>query len=45
MSGPVEDGTLENLNGLLADYNVTVTNGIVVEGDRDPITHSRLLTC
>lgn len=35
MSGPVEDGTLENLNGLLADYNVTVTNGIVVEGDRD----------
>lgn len=35
MSGPVEDGTLENLNGLLADYNVTVTDGIVVEGDRD----------
>lgn len=35
MSGPVEDGTLENLNRLLADYNVTVTDGIVVEGDRD----------
>ena len=35
MSGPVEDGTLENLNSLLADYNVTVTDGIVVEGDRD----------
>ncbi len=35
MSGPVQDGTLENLNSLLADYNVTVTDGIVVEGDRD----------
>ena len=30
-----QKGAIENLNGLLADYNVTVTNGIVVEGDRE----------
>lgn len=33
MSGPVEDGELTNLNGLLADYEITVNEGIAVEGD------------
>lgn len=35
ISGPVEDGSLDNLNGLLADYGVTTTEGVVIEGDRD----------
>ena len=35
MAGPVEDGTLENLYSLLADYGVTPVDGIVVEGDRE----------
>ena len=35
MAGPVEDATLDNLNSLLADYGVTVNEGIVVEGDRE----------
>lgn len=34
-AGPVEDGMLENLCGLLADYGVEAREGIVVEGDRD----------
>lgn len=34
-AGPVEDGILENLCGLLADYGVEAREGIVVEGDRD----------
>lgn len=34
-SGPQQDGVLTNLTGLLADYGVTVTDGIVVESDRD----------
>ena len=33
--GPTEDGTLENLYSVLAHYSVTVTDGIVVEGNRD----------
>ncbi|MCI8417066.1 MAG: GldG family protein [Lachnospiraceae bacterium] len=34
MAGPTEDDGLENLYGLLADYGVERTEGIVVEGDR-----------
>ena len=34
-AGPVEDGVLENLYALLADYGVETNEGIVVEGDRD----------
>lgn len=33
MSGPVEDGALTNLNSVLEDYNISVTEGIVVEGN------------
>ena len=33
MSGPVEGGELPNLNSILEDYNISVTEGIVVEGD------------
>ena len=35
MAGPVRDVALTNLNSLLADYGVTVTEGLVVEGDRN----------
>lgn len=35
VAGPVRDGILENLYGLLADYGVQAHAGIVVEGDRD----------
>lgn len=35
MSGPVQDGSLTNLNSLLEDYGITVTDGIVVESDRE----------
>ncbi len=35
MSGPVQDGSLDNLNGLLEEYGVSVTDGIVVESDRE----------
>lgn len=35
MAGPTEDGTLENLYGLLEDYGVTANDGVVVETDRD----------
>lgn len=34
MAGPVEEGELPNLTGLLADYGVEAAEGIVVEGDR-----------
>lgn len=34
VAGPLEDGALENLNSLLSDYGVTVTDGIVIEADR-----------
>lgn len=35
MAGPSEDGLLENLYGLLADYGVESEYGIVVEEDRE----------
>lgn len=35
LAGPQEDGTLTNLYSLLKDYNVEVTDGIVVESDRE----------
>ena len=33
-AGPVEDGTLTNLYGIMADYGVIAQDGIVIEGDR-----------
>jgi len=35
IAGPVEDGILENLYALLADYGVEAHEGIVVEGGRE----------
>ena len=35
IAGPVEEGILENLYGLLADYGVEAQEGIVVEEDRE----------
>lgn len=35
IAGPTEDGTLTTLYGLIADYGVTVADGIVVDSDRD----------
>lgn len=35
MSGPVQNGSLSSLNSLLESYGVTVTDGIVVESDRE----------
>ena len=35
LAGPTEDGTLENLYSLLADYGVEAEEGIVVESDRE----------
>lgn len=35
MAGPVQDGSLTNLNSLLAEYDISVTDGIVVEGNRN----------
>lgn len=34
-AGPVQDGILENLYSLLADYGIEASEGIVVEGDRE----------
>ena len=34
-SGPQQDSDLPNLNALLADYGVTVTDGVVVDPNRD----------
>ncbi|MGI5963888.1 MAG: GldG family protein [Lawsonibacter sp.] len=34
LAGPTEEEELTNLSGLLADYGVSVQDGIVVEGDR-----------
>ena len=34
MAGPVEEGTLTNLYGLLEEYGITAAEGIVVEEDR-----------
>lgn len=38
MAGPTEEGTLENLYGLLANYGVETCEGIVVEGNREGYT-------
>lgn len=35
MAGPVEGTTLTNLNSLLEDYDISVVEGIAVEGDRN----------
>ncbi len=35
LAGPTEDGTLENLYDVMADYGVEPQEGIVVEGDRE----------
>ena len=35
LAGPVADGELTNLYGILSDYGVTVAQGIVSEGDRE----------
>lgn len=35
LAGPVKEGNLENLYSLLTDYDVAVTDGIVVESDRE----------
>lgn len=34
-AGTTEDGTLENLYGLLNEYGISVADGIVIEDDRD----------
>ena len=34
-AGPVKEGNLDNLHGLLEEYGVTAQDGIVVEGDRE----------
>ena len=38
IAGPTEDGVLENLYSLLAEYGVETYDGIVVEGDREHYT-------
>ena len=38
IAGPTEDGSLETLYGLLANYGVETCEGIVVEGDREHYT-------
>lgn len=35
MSGPVKEGTLDNLNSLLGNYGLAVCDGIVVDSDRE----------
>ncbi len=35
LSGPQKDATLTNLDSLLADYDVTVNDGVVVDTDRE----------
>ncbi|WP_295587260.1 GldG family protein [uncultured Oscillibacter sp.] len=35
MAGPAEGASLDNLYSLLADYGVTASEGIVIEGDRE----------
>lgn len=35
LAGPVADGELTNLYGILSDYGVTAVQGIVSEGDRE----------
>lgn len=41
MAGPVEDSSLENLYDILADYNITANEGIVIEADRDHYAFQR----
>ena len=38
IAGPTEDGVLENLYSLLAEYGVETYDGIAVEGDREHYT-------
>ncbi len=38
IAGPTEDGSLENLYNLLANYGVETCEGIVVEGNRESYT-------
>ena len=38
IAGPTEDGSLENLYSLLANYGVETCEGIVVEGNRESYT-------
>ena len=45
MAGPTEDGVLENLYSLLAEYGVETYDGIVVEGDRESTTRSSPISC
>ncbi|MGN1203919.1 MAG: GldG family protein [Lachnospiraceae bacterium] len=35
VSGPVEGGSLDNLNAILSHYKVEMEDGIVIEGDRE----------
>lgn len=35
LAGPVENGSLTNLNSILTPYHVQVQEGVVVEGDRE----------
>ena len=45
-AGPVQDGILENLYSLLADYGVQANEGIIVEGDREHYpSRGRWLCC
>ena len=44
MAGPTKEGTLTNLYGLLNDYGVTASDGIIVEAT-GPITRSRDSLC
>lgn len=41
MAGAVEDGILENLYSLLSDYGVEVSEGMVVDGDREHYAFGR----
>lgn len=41
MAGAVENGILENLYSLLADYGVTVNEGVVVDRDREHYAFGR----
>jgi len=40
-SGTTENGTLNNLTSLLADYDISVVDGIVVDNDRDHYAFSQ----
>ncbi|MDO4281909.1 MAG: GldG family protein [Peptococcaceae bacterium] len=38
IAGPVEEGSLDNLNSLLADYGVETVDGVVIEEDQEHYT-------